>query len=317
MQLSMPFKARNPRHNAKHIIMPHLMVTSRSTIFLVLIVAIFMFILTLVSTIFINVKEDTSKLVAANENILSVYIPLQQKQSVAAVRSIIDNYSIVNTTNIIDDTIKQELVEPWLGSELWHQTKQTLPIIIEVKLNRRDAGVIMQMTNHINSQHKNIIIDDHQKLTDDDGRIISVITYIAWAIVMILCIAFIGVITLTIHMNLFFNSKVIKNLNLIGATNHFISKEFEKFILKFNAVGMGIGIIVSIITLVLLNNVFAGSIIEISIFPEYGWQWLFLVSIPIVALLSAVVVTRVIVAHHVNRRFRATRAHIHDLPQRG
>jgi cell division transport system permease protein len=128
----------------------------------------------------------------------------------------------------------QNLVSPWLGSDV-NLAEVTLPGLISVSLTDSTPVLIADIQQDIEKIAANIHIDTHQAWLSDILRFTSALQFATLTISLIIGLTTATAIAGAIKSRIAIHKKDVELLHLMGASDSYISRQFQRhaFILSF------------------------------------------------------------------------------------
>ena len=139
---------------------------------------------------------------------------------------------------VYDKRESERLLEPWLGVGL-DIAELPVPRLIELKIAGQPAfaGLRQQLADAIPSA----TLDDHRIWIQRLGAMASAMVVVGIIIMLLVLIATALAIAFATRGAMAGNRHIIEVLNLVGATDGFIAREFQKHFLRLGLKGGAIG----------------------------------------------------------------------------
>lgn len=274
--------------------------------FLTLLVSLMSFLAILSLTGTFALSGMTARWSSGLENKVTIEIPIEtseghllsrdtMEKETKKVAAKLDKNPNVKDIKVLSDRDITELVSPWLGSEI-NFDEIPLPTLIAVEVKISNAETLTVLADDIKEASEFAVLQTHQDWLDDLIRFARTLQYLAFSIALIVSAATITAIAAGIRARFAIYKKEVELLHLMGASDDYIARQFQKhaiiIALKGGAIGAIAGIFVTIIIIILSG--FSGTSllprIEISII-----QFLALSLVPILACMIAGIVSRITV----------------------
>lgn len=209
----------------------------------------------------------------------------------AAALAFLRAYPGVQSAEALAPEQAARLVEPWLGAETAGSSLLPLPTLIDVRtapgtdtadLTRRLKAVVPAAT-----------VDDHGTWLADMRRLARSLQGAALAVVGLVSLAGVMTVVFAVRSGLAIHRHVVQMLHLMGATDRYVSQQFEAHVLRLAARGGATGLGAAVLTLVLFGWASGG--LRATLMPDFTlavWEWAALAVLPLVLCLLAVVTAR-------------------------
>lgn len=189
-----------------------------------------------------------------------------------------------------------KLVEPWLGSDGQVLGQVPLPALISVTTKSNDPAVVTRLKGGIEKMFAAARIETHQSWLNDVLRLTSTLSFAAYLIGLITAVTTVSAVGGAVRARMSAFREQLEILHLIGASDEYITRQFQKHALHLSFIGAGTGFVLSMITLALLDNL-AGTM-EMALVPTLilsGQSFLVLLIIPALTCVITVFTTRLTV----------------------
>lgn len=190
------------------------------------------------------------------------------------------------------------LVGPWLGSG---ELLQELPMPVLIDVTRMDLESAASTTD-IEETAKSIIpeatLDTHEEWLADLMQLAKACRMILVVISVILAITAALTVAATAKTRLALHKAEVDLLHLIGATDAYIAKQFQRQAFRLATEGAAAGLIAAIITMAVIG--FAKQHLGDTLVPKVNLtalEWVMLLATPAIAGLIAMVASRFTVLH--------------------
>ena len=189
-----------------------------------------------------------------------------------------------------------DLLEPWLGSGAAAAEDLPLPRLIDVK-RRPDAALdATALTERIGQAAPGAVVDDHQGWLNRLVRYARALEATASATVVIIAAVAVATVVFATLTRMSIHREVIDLLHLMGATNAYVARQFERHALLLGCGGGIIGLLAATLALLALDRAAAGLGDMLLPAPKLlPWQWAVLAALPAATGLIAMVTARVTV----------------------
>jgi cell division transport system permease protein len=124
-----------------------------------------------------------------------------------------------------------ELLEPWLGKS---DVLKALPVprLIAIELDRNSPPDLDRVRKDLEKQFKGASLDDHRRWQQQIRTVTRSFALGGLAILLLVCAATTAIIVSATKSSMASNREIVEVLHFVGATDRFISHEFEKHFLR-------------------------------------------------------------------------------------
>jgi cell division transport system permease protein len=276
---------------------------SEDSNFLTLLVCLMSFLAILALTGTFALSGMTARWSSGLENKITIEIPAEtaeghllsndtvDKETQKVANGLYTNPNI-KSLEVMDDEKMQELLSPWIGNNLSLEDLP-MPSLISVELKTSTADAIEKLKNDVAEISDYAIVQSHQDWLKDLIQFSKTLKFLALSIAVIIAVSTITAITAGIRTRMSIHKKEVELLHLMGASDDYIARQFQRHAMMISLQGSIIGTIagISMTLLVISLSGFSGTSlipqIEISIS-----QFLSLCTIPLAACLIAGVTSR-------------------------
>ena len=142
------------------------------------------------------------------------------------------------------------LLEPWLGSS---DALKSLPVprLIAIEIDRNEPPDLEEVSASLTKQFKGVALDDHRRWQQQIRAVTRSFALGGLSILALVAAATTAIIVSATKSAMASNRDIVEVLHFVGATDKFISREFEKHFLR-------LGIRAGIVGAVLAMLVFLG-----------------------------------------------------------
>lgn len=140
-----------------------------------------------------------------------------------------------------------ELLEPWLGNS---EALATLPVprLIAVEIDRTAPPELKALGKRISDKFNGAVLDDHRHWQQQIRTVTRSFALGGIGILILVCAATTAIIVSATRSAMASNREIVEVLHFVGATDGFISREFEKHFLrlgiKAGIIGAGLAMLV-------------------------------------------------------------------------
>ncbi|MGB4866686.1 MAG: ABC transporter permease [Hyphomicrobium sp.] len=226
-------------------------VTGRS---LTLVVAIMCFLACLTAGAVWMIKQSADAWLRDIASEVTVQVEPQDKtdieKSVSDVATFLEKQAGIVSAKPLDLAASSELLEPWLGSS---DALKSLPVprLIAIEINRTEPPDLTAISTALGRDFTGVTLDDHRRWQQQIRAVTGSFALGGLAILALVAAATMAIIVSATKSAMASNREIVEVLHFVGATDKFISREFEKHFLR-------LGIKAGIVGAVLAMLVFLG-----------------------------------------------------------
>jgi cell division transport system permease protein len=159
--------------------------------------------------------QENSKIETAVADVVNY---LQKQRGIAAVKPL-----------SLDESAA--LLEPWLGSA---DVLKSLPVprLIAVEIDRLEPPDLAEIGTALGRDFKGVALDDHRRWQQQIRAVTRSLALGGLAILVLVAAATTAIIVSATRSAMASNREIVEVLHFVGATDKFISREFEKHFLR-------------------------------------------------------------------------------------
>ncbi len=158
----------------------------------------------------------------------------------------------IHDIKILSDADIQALVSPWLGEDIAME-EITLPGLVSVSLEDSSEALLADIEKDLKSIAGNIQIDTHQSWLADILRFTGALQFATLAIALIIGVTTATAIAGAIKSRIAIHKKDVELLHLMGASDGYIARQFQRHALIMAAQGAIAGATAGIITIIIIR----------------------------------------------------------------
>ena len=212
--------------------MPPASVTGRS---LTLVIAIMCFLACLTAGAVWMIKESSDAWTKDIASEVTVQITPQEnadiEKSIADVVGYLEKQRGIVSVKPLSLDDSADLLEPWLGSA---DALKSLPVprLIAVEVNRNEPPDLAEIGTSLGRDFKGASLDDHRRWQHQIRAVTRSFALGGIAILALVAAATTAIIVSATRSAMASNREIVEVLHFVGATDKFISREFEKHFLR-------------------------------------------------------------------------------------
>ncbi len=197
----------------------------------------------------------------------------------------------VRGAEALDDGAMARLLEPWLGPDAASDPNLRTPALIDVTT---DGPVdVTALADRLRGAGPRATLDDHGVWLADLRAFAGAVKLAALAVVALVGGAGVLAVVFAVRAGLAIHHGVVQLLHLMGASDRYVSRQFERHVLVLTLRGGGVGLGLGAATLLALQH--AGEGVRASLLPNFALtpvQWIVLTSVPLSAAALAAATAR-------------------------
>jgi cell division transport system permease protein len=207
-------------------------VTGRS---LTLVVAIMCFLACLTAGAVWMIKESADAWLKDIASEVTVQVEPKEKtdteKAVAEVVTFLEKQPGIRSAKPLSLAANSELLEPWLGSS---DALKSLPVprLIAIEIDRAEPPDLTEINTALTRDFKGVTLDDHRRWQQQIRAVTGSFALGGLAILGLVAAATMAIIVSATKSAMASNREIVEVLHFVGATDKFISREFEKHFLR-------------------------------------------------------------------------------------
>ncbi|MCM2344657.1 MAG: permease [Alphaproteobacteria bacterium] len=227
---------------------------NENTRFLVILIALMSFLATLGLSGFFTLGAMAERWTSGLKNNLTLEIPAETKEGrllsaeemtslTQAAVSILSSYPAVESHTVMSREDIQKLVEPWLGEGTLSAAAFPLPGLISVKTKPgTERKSLEALTEKIHSAVAGARLDTHESWLRDVLRFTGALQFAATLLLATIALTTIIAVAGAVNARLSVHRADVELLHLMGATDRYISRQFQRHALLLGLAGSAAGV---------------------------------------------------------------------------
>lgn len=194
----------------------------------------------------------------------------------------------------LDGAESSRLLEPWLGAEAAADPQLPIPALIDVTTDRPLA--VADLGARLAAAAPGATLDDHAAWLADLRGFARAVEMAALGVMALVGGAGVMAVVFAVRAGLAIHHNVVQLLHLMGATDRYVSRQFETHLLSLSLRG-GLGGL-GLAGLTLFGLARAAGALESGLLPDPAlgpWQWAVLALVPVTAAALTVATARITV----------------------
>lgn len=271
--------------------------------FLILLIALMTFLAVMAMAGSFALSAMTKRWSSGLENKLTIEVPAEKSDGTLRTAEQIDGFSqkvidalkdnpSVKAFEKLDEADIQELVSPWLGDDMVLEDIP-LPGLISVDLHISTPEIIEFLKKDMALINDNIRIDTHETWLMSILRVTGTLQFSAGIITAIIALTTIVAVAGGVRARMAIHREDVELLHLMGASDNYITKQFQRHALVLAAKGASAGTIASLLVLLAIGAVADGELSET--LPQMDLnvlQIISLIALPALACMIAALASR-------------------------
>jgi cell division transport system permease protein len=268
------------------------------TEFLVLLAALMTFMAIMFASGLYIFSNLTHHWRAGFENKITVEIPAQDNKGNLIPQSRMDkladrsasvlrNQPAVRNVELMNAKEVARLVEPWLGQNDEILQEIPLPRLITVRLNKREAVELTSLETKIRNVAPHARIETHKDWLESLIKFIGAMEFAAMIMTFLVLVTMIITVYGAVRARIAIHFDELQLLHLMGASDNYISNQFQRYSFVTSLRGGIIGAIAAVICLYIIR--FIAGDLHITLAPNFDFSTTYWFMICLAPLLIAVI----------------------------
>lgn len=213
-------------------------------------------------------------------------------EKIEAVLNFLQGQEGIASVDLVDSKQVNALLKPWFGNEFKSQDFP-LPILIDGHLKSKTSLDLEQLKNQLQPLYAGALVESNAPWQQTIGTFARSMEWGLFLVLGLILVTVVGAINFITKTGLIIHEEIISILQLVGARDDFVAKQFQRFILNLGVKGCLYGMTMALLTAVGLY--FATQQLEglLKLDLSLGVvQGIWFLAIPAVVLFFMVVATR-------------------------
>ena len=216
----------------------------------------------------------------------------ETEQQVKAAAAALRESPGVDSVIVVPLEVTAQSLKPWLGPNLVAQDLP-LPRVIEVRLNRAVPVDLDALAKSLSETVPGATLDNHDYWRDQIVSLIRGLEALATVLIALIAFSLVAAVIFATRSGVAVHREVIEVLHLIGATDDFVARQFQREAFRTTLIGSIVGSLFAVATIVAIGRLAAH--LDTVLLPPPSlavWQWCVLVTVPLFASLIATTTAR-------------------------
>ena len=276
---------------------------NEGTDFLVLLIALMTFLAMLALSGSFALGSMSKKWSSGLENKVTIEIPAEKSDGSLRTKEKITEFSQkvvtalekntdVRSITVLDEGDIQELVSPWLGEDMVLD-EIPLPGLISLELKETTPEIIKTLEKDMAYINDNIRIDTHESWLNSLLRVTGTLQLSASMITLIIAFTTVVAVAGGVQSRMAIHKEDVELLHLMGASDEYITKQFQRHALVMAVRGAAFGTGASLLVLLVIALLYSNH--SEALLPNAHFsplQWGTLIALPALACIIAALASR-------------------------
>lgn len=237
--------------------------------------------------------ENKASIEIPAEDINGMILPQDQLDELTnQVYAFLQNHPAVETIKIMEKQEIIDLVEPWLGSDLAFDNIP-LPGILTVGFKDDIIFDVRGLEAKLKQVAPQAKLDTHKSWLNDVLRFTGALNFAALLITGIIGVTTIVAVAGAVQSRMAIYNEELELLHLMGASDHYISKQLQRYMMFLTLQGSAIGAAIG--GIILLTIGFLAGEMDVSLLPDFSLsptQLSILIVLPIIISILGMLTAR-------------------------
>ncbi len=267
--------------------------------FLILLICLMTFLAMLALAASFALSAMTDRWSSGLENKVTIEIPAEQedgkvlqpeeiKEQAARANDILKVNPAVITTHIMTDEEIRDLVRPWLGEDLL-LNKVPLPGLITAELHEATPQTLQSLQTKLQAINKRARIDTHEEWLTDLLRFTGALQFAAALLTVVIGITTVTAVAGAVRSRMAVHHAEVELLHLMGASDSYISRQFQRNSMFLAFRGALIGVAVGAAALTIIGWI-SGEM-GVNLLPNFKLNGMQIASLAVLPIIVALIAT--------------------------
>lgn len=274
--------------------------------FLVVLVALMCFLAVLAASGAFTLNNMTNRWASGLENKVTIEISSETKdghllshetvkRETDKLHNALKENPLIREITVLTHEDVQDLISPWIGNDLVLEDVP-LPGLIALELSRSDSESLEKLREDIQEVSLYATLETHHEWLSDLVHFASTLKTLALFIALVIGGATVTAIVAGMHTRMAIHRKEINLMHSIGASDHYIARQFQRHAMIISWQGALIGTISGIIMTFCVTIISSRSQTALIPHIEIGFSAIMtLFLIPVIAVMIATLTSRITV----------------------
>jgi cell division transport system permease protein len=253
-------------------------------------------------------SDMTDRWASGLENKATIEFPIQEDMSreelrdrMAKAQLFLKNQPAIASVTIMSEQEVQKLVSPWLGDSP-QLDDFPLPGLISLVLVDRENLNIPLVERELKAIHESARLDTHDSWLENILHFTGALQFSAY--ILLLTVAGITIVAVAgaVSARIAVHQEAVELLHLIGASDGYITSQFQKHTFLLSFIAAVIGVAIGCIALLIIG--WLSGKMDVALLPDFTMHWsqkaVFLI-LPVIIAVLAALTARFTVLHALRR----------------
>ncbi len=260
------------------------------TEFLALLMALMTFLCILAGCINISLNNMATAWTASLADTITIEIPASKSdpETLETLARKLEGIENVSEAKLLDKEELQELVEPWLGKGSSALSDLPVPSLINVKISERNPELIEKINSTVADAVPDALIDAHDNWLSDILKLSKGLQIAGAALIVIIGIVTALTVSGAVRSRMAIHHAELELLHIMGASDKYITRQFQKYILFLSGKGILLGLVLSVVAVV-IAHLLAFNLPDT--LPRFDLNFAHFLVLPVISLMLLVIST--------------------------
>ena len=214
------------------------------TEFLALLMALMTFLCILAGCINISLNNMAHAWSTGLADTVTIEIPHSQSDD-NRLNDLVEKLSKIENVSearVLDQKELQSLVEPWLGKGSSALTDLPVPALVNVHLKKRSDEVLEKLNSTVLAEIPQAKVDAHDNWLSDILKLSKGLQIAGTALIIIIGIVTALTVSGAVRSRMAIHHSELELLHIMGASDSYITRQFQKYILVLSGKGIMLGL---------------------------------------------------------------------------
>ncbi|MDR0661814.1 MAG: hypothetical protein LBF76_00275 [Holosporales bacterium] len=225
---------------------------------------------------------------------VTIEIPTTQKEKEKAIAQLpalfanLDKISGVQRTERIPEDQVRMLVAEWIKDTALLSSLD-LPILVDVLITPEQSVSAREIQQAAETIFKDVVFHDHAEWYSPALHCAALFQFFSVVLALLTSIVVVGTIVFSTHTHLIVHQHIVNVLQLIGATDNYIARQLEKYMMRIGGQAVFLALCLSAITMSVFQPNYEGGE------EDNLYAWIIVASVPFFMITVVLCVTRLTV----------------------
>lgn len=225
------------------------------TEFLALLMALMTFLCILAGVISISLNNMAKAWTTGLADTITIEIPSEHKNNdkVDDLVKKLNGIAEIKEARLVDQKELEKLVEPWLGDSSAALGDLPVPALINIQMSERSPELIENIDKAVESEIPQARVDAHDNWLNDLLKLTKGLQIAGAALIAIIGIVTALTVSGAVRSRMAIHHSELELLHIMGASDKYITRQFQKYILFLSGKGIALGFVLALMTLAIVH----------------------------------------------------------------